>query len=136
MEINITSLLETDLFAFSHSAHEGGENAGRNTWNAAKDEAATAPLLQTPEQLDAMRGWAKRSGGWNKEEIAAWDDCELNALFLQLIAGDVREAGWDCLDSEVWMKDGDLMDSMTGERAENCLIFKTESGEIFYYLGE
>lgn len=134
MEINITSLLEADLFRFSHSAHEGGENAGRNTWNAAKEEVATAPLLQTPEQLQALRDYVRGFGAWDKEEIDAWDEVECNALFLQLIAGDVREAGWDSLDYAEWGDCGDLKDARTGERAEPGNIFRTDEGSIYYSL--
>lgn len=91
MYIDITSLLEMDCFALSHSRMEGGQDAGRNTWNASKEQADETPLLDTKEKLQAMRDFARSSGGWDKEEIAAWDSRELNALFLQWIAGDVRQ---------------------------------------------
>jgi hypothetical protein len=90
MEIEITQLLETDMFTFSHSCAEGGENAGPETWNAALN--GPRPLLKTPEEFDAFRDFVKDSGGWDDEEIAAWDENELQALFLQWIAGDTREA--------------------------------------------
>ena len=89
MEINITHLLETDLFPFSHSRAEGGENAGPNTWNAALN--GPRPLLNTPEEFEAFREHVGEFGAWSEEEIAAWDDNECQALFLQLISGDVRE---------------------------------------------
>ena len=38
-----------------------------------------------------MRDFARSSGGWSADEIAAWPDEELNALFLQWVAGDTRE---------------------------------------------
>ena len=91
MEIEITSLLDLDQFSLSHSAAEGGQNAGRDTWNAAKEQAAETPLLDTPEKLQAMREFARASGGWDAEETAAWSEQEVNALFLQWIAGDCRE---------------------------------------------
>lgn len=89
MEINITHLLETDMFEFSHSRAEGGENAGQDTWNAALK--GPRPLLNTPEEFEAFRDFAKSTGGWDREEIAAWDENESQALFLQFIAGDVRQ---------------------------------------------
>lgn len=89
MDINITSLLGTDMYEFSHSAAEGGENAGRNTWKAALE--GPRPLLNTPEEVEAFRGYVKKFGAWDYEEIAAWDENECQALFLQFIAGDVRE---------------------------------------------
>jgi hypothetical protein len=91
MEINITSLLETDQFPLSHSIAEGGQDAGRETWQASLSAASETPLLDTPEALEAMREFARSSGGWDAEEIATWSDQELNALFLQWIAGDCRQ---------------------------------------------
>lgn len=92
MEINVTRLIETDMFPFAHSCAEGGQNAGSETWQASQDHAATLqpPLLATPEELQAMRDFARSSGGWSEEEIAAWTDDHLNALFLQWVAGDTR----------------------------------------------
>lgn len=91
MEIEITALAENDLFPLSHSRAEGGENAGRNTWQASLEAAGETPLLDTPEKLDAMRDFARSSGGWDAEEIAAWTPQEINALFMQWIAGDCRD---------------------------------------------
>jgi hypothetical protein len=89
MEINITHLLETDLFPFSHSRAEGGENAGQDTWNAALN--GPRPLLTTPEEFEAFRDFAESTGGWDEEEVTSWDENECQALFLQFISGDVRE---------------------------------------------
>ena len=91
MEIEITSLASSDQFALSHSAAEGGQNSGRETWQASLAAAEDTPLLDTPEKLEAMRDFALSSGGWNEEEVAAWSAQEVNALFLQWIAGDCRE---------------------------------------------
>jgi len=91
MEIEITSLLEMDCFALSHSRAEGGDTACRDTWNASLEQAEETPLLDSPEKLDAMRDFARSSGGWGSEEIATWDAQKVNALFLQWIAGDVRQ---------------------------------------------
>lgn len=78
-------------FALSHSQAEGGQNAGQETWNASKEQARETPLLDTEEKLEAMREFARESGGWTREEIAEWDAEGINALFLQWIAGDVRQ---------------------------------------------
>lgn len=91
MEIDITTLTDTDQFPLSHSRMEGGQNAGRNTWHASLEAAEDTALLDTPEKLHAMRDFARESGGWNEEEVDAWSDLEVNALFLQWIAGDCRE---------------------------------------------
>lgn len=102
MEINITSLLETDMFEFSHSRAEGGENAGQNTWNAALKGPRL--LLQTPEEFEAFRDYVKGFGAWDEEEIAAWDENECQALFLQMIAGDVRQCPGTLEDVEITMQ--------------------------------
>jgi hypothetical protein len=130
MEINITSLLSEDVFNYSHSAFEGGDNAGRNTWNAAKERSQDEPLLTTPKQLDALRDYVKGFGAWTEEEIAAWDDNECNALFLQMVSGDIREAGADSLENIDWE------DYKERAEAGNCSsnLFKTKQGEIFYSL--
>lgn len=93
MEIEITSLLEMNAFELSHSRMEGGDMAGPNTWQAALSLAdeTDPPILDTEEKLQAMRDFARASGGWDDEECAAWSPQEVNALFLQWIAGDVRQ---------------------------------------------
>lgn len=142
MEININQLIESRAPIYSHSVHEGGEDAASNTWNAAKKTAAATPILQAPEQLDAMRKWARSSGGWTKEEIATWDDCELNALFLQLVAAETREAGWDSLEDAQWTEDGELIGrflDMPEEEwgpAECSNIFRGTDGNIYFSLYE
>ena len=94
MQINITSLLSLDMYPLNHSQHEGGQDAGRNSWKASQETAAEIqpPLLDTEEKLQAMRDFARESGGWTQEEIEAWPPEEVNALFLQWIAGDTRES--------------------------------------------
>jgi hypothetical protein len=131
MEIEITTLSEMNCFTLSHSAYEGGENAGQNTWNASKKESENTQLLNTPEKLQAMRDFARESGGWNREEITAWSDNELNALFLQWIAGDVRELGADSLDEIDWEE----AEEMQSEGQASSNIFKADDGKIYFYLG-
>ena len=121
-----------NCFTLSHSIAEGGENAGQNTWNASKKQALnSSPLLNTPEKLQAMRDFTRESGGWNREEIAAWSDNELNALFLQWIAGDVRELGADSLDEIDWEE----AEEMQSEGQAPSNIFKGDDGKIYFYLG-
>ena len=102
MEIDITSLVNMDCFQLSHSICEGGQDAGQKTWNASKLQAAETPLLDTEEKLQAMRNFARSSGGWTAEELTEWTDQELNALFLQWIAGECREAGAASLNEIDW----------------------------------
>lgn len=131
MHIEITSLLELDCFPLSHSAGEGGDNAGRNTWNASKEQAKETPLLDTEEKLEAMRDFARSSGGWTREEITAWSADEVNALFLQWIAGDVREAGADSLSEIDWEE----YESQASEGRISSNLSHGEDGRIHFYLG-
>ena len=131
MYIEITSLIELDCFPLSHSRAEGGENAGRDTWNASKDQAKETPLLDTEEKLEAMRDFARSSGGWTREEVEAWSAEEINALFLQWIAGDVREAGADSLEEIDWNE----YESQASEGRISSNLSKDDDGRIYFYLG-
>lgn len=90
MELNITAFVrEQDMFDFSHSAAEGGHTAGTDTWRAAIAASPTY-MFVTDDTRDDIREWAAAFGAWEREEIDAWSDVELNALVLQFAAGDVR----------------------------------------------
>ncbi len=54
-------------------------------------EERQTPLLDTAEKLQEFRGWLKPWGAWDDAQIEAMNNQELNALFLQWIAGDCRE---------------------------------------------
>lgn len=132
-EIDITDFFNSaDAFEFSASVAERGENAGKETWNNAKEEGTRAPLLTTPDQIQALRDHVKEFGAWSREEIEAWSSVECNALFIQLVSGDMREAGLD--------QDPDDQDWQEYEkRAErgNCPgnIYRGDDGRVYYYLG-
>lgn len=102
-EIDITALVshpEFDPWQLSNSRANLGDDAGRITWrNSCALAKATAPCpLDTEEKRAAFRDFVKDSGGWSDEEIAAWSDEELNALFIQWVAGDIRECFGDDVD--------------------------------------
>jgi len=133
MEIDITAFFENcDAFEFSASVMERGQNAGRETWNNAKEEGARSPLLITPEQLDALRKHVKEFGAWERDEIDDWDAEQCNALFIQLVAGDMRKAGLDndpdAFDWEEYERRAEL-----GDCSSN--LYKTDEGKVFYSLG-
>ena len=131
MEINITRFFnEADPSDFSASRAERGEHAGRETWNAAKDEGADSPLLKTEEELAALRSYVKDFGAWDDEEIAAWDAVECNALFIQLVSGDIRETGmfagdeWDWAEYERGAERGNWSGN----------LYRADNGDVFYSL--
>jgi hypothetical protein len=137
MEINITSLLDLDAFDLSHSQMEGGPNAGPNTWKASLSQAEETPLLDTPEKLQAMRDFARSSGGWDQEEIDAWTPTEINALFLQWVAGDIRQCPGtsgdraDSLEEIDWQATQEMQEE---GRIPSCL-YRADDGTIYFYLG-
>lgn len=91
-----------------------GDNAARITWQAAKD--ADFLLLDSPDKLEAMRAWAKSSGGWGAEEIAAWSPVELNALFIQLVSSDMRA----------------MCEPLNGD--DGSALFEGVDGQVYYCL--
>lgn len=118
MELNITAFVrEQDMFDFSHSAAEGGQGAFRDTWRAAIAASPTY-MFVTDATRDDIRDWAAALGAWEREEIDAWSDVELNALVLQFAAGDVRamEARDD-----------------NGEPEGN--VYRADDGGWFMYIG-
>lgn len=133
MEIDITALFnEQDAFNYSHSRAEGGTRAGENTWRAAKERAASEPMpLTTPEHFDALRQWAKETGAWDESERNAWTDEDCNALFIQLVSGDMREAGLDNdPDDDAWLAYTER--AQNGEISGN--IFQAADGKVYYEL--
>jgi len=134
MEIDITRFVtESDPYEFSASQHEMGGSAGEITWNNAKQAGADSPLLETEEQLQALRDHVAGYGAWDSDEIAAWSDSECNALFIQIISGDMRESGMDSCDMAEFDWAEYEKDSNAGEIPGN--IFRGDTGLIYYYLG-
>lgn len=98
IKANVTRMFSNiDPCNVSASKAELGPSAARLTWDNAMRIAGQAPSwLESPieDACEAMRAWAKESGGWEPEEIAEWSEQECLALFVQNIAGELRT----CLD--------------------------------------
>lgn len=129
-QINITRFYaEACPMDYSASVAEIGENAGRYTWQAAKDDAQEYNFLDTDEKRQAFRDWIKPYGAWDDSEIAAWDDTELNALFIQWIASDIRE----CLERDVddiWANYQEMAE--TGTVPSN--LYRDDDGQVYFSL--
>lgn len=126
MEINITRFFDAAApMDYSASVAEIGNNAGADTWRAAMDDAPDYALLITNDQLQAMRDHITGYGAWDAQEIAAFTDQELNALFMQLISSDIRESTY--LESRDWT-------GYENDENECHCIFKNDE-DIYYYLG-
>lgn len=133
-EIDITEFVTYgETWEFSGSIATHGPDAGPNTWRASLEEAKRTPLLTTEEQLDAMRQWAKETGAWDCAERAAWPPDEINALFIQLVSGDMRDTGLDNVDLEDFDWEAYRAEAEQGQISGN--IYRAGDGRIFYYLG-
>jgi hypothetical protein len=131
VEIDITDFFKTaETWNLSGSIATHGSNVARDTWNNAKQEARESPLLKTPDELDAMRKWAKSTGAWSKTEISAWSDEELNALFIQLVTGDMREAEFEDTDFEDI--DWEAYEAKAQEGKISGAIFKGIDDRVYY----
>lgn len=132
MEINVTSyfLAEIEPSDFSGSVLEKGENAGKITFNNALEESESLMLLDTDEKIEAVKQHFI-SMGMEEEEINACSNVEINATFLQLISGDIREGSEYLEQSPIDWVGYENDDS--GQLAGN--LFKGIDNEIYYYVG-
>lgn len=130
MELNITRFFNNAApMDYSASVAEIGADAGRVTWTAAMDDAADYNVLPDENARAAFREYVKGFGAWSDEEIFGWSDQELNALCMQMIAGDMRESGLD-LDADNADWEAYEADDRLSHR-----IFRADSGEIYFYIG-
>ena len=114
---------------YSASVAEIGANAGRDTWNAACEDSEDYMILDTEDKREAFRSFVRSSGGWDANEIAAWSDKELNALCLQWIAGDMREAGIEASWTPAQWAEYETDEST----AHN--IYRGDDGKVYFYCG-
>lgn len=128
MEIDITDFFNNCApMDYSASCAELGDSAGADTWRAACDDAPDYDLLDSDEKRQAFREHIAGYGAWGADEIAGFSDLELNALLMQFIAGDIREADLDgtATDWEAYEADD--------SQAHN--IGRGDDGRVYYYLG-
>jgi hypothetical protein len=93
MELDVTHMVEDEdeMPMLSGSQAELGKDAGKITWRNSQDYARRHPLLKTDEHRDAARRHFKAYGAWSEEEIAAWDEAELQGMTVQDAACAIRE---------------------------------------------
>lgn len=137
MEIEITSYFQTAAPRdYSASVAEIGANAGPDTWRAACEDAPDYPFLDTEEKREAFREFVKSSGGWTREEIAAWSDSELSALLLQWISGDVREMFPAYREaSEITAEDWTAAEALQRDGTAPGNIYRGDNGRVYFYAG-
>lgn len=123
MEIKITKFFDLEPSDFYGSVMSHGLDAAKMTWNGALLEAKNTPLLETPDQILAVRLHLKHMGF--SEDSMTMPEIEIQALFLQLIAADLLENPLD-EDDENNHEDSDNSGSS---------IFKAGK-DYYFYAGE
>ena len=137
MELNITQFFnECTPMDYSASIAEIGNDAGKTTWQAAKDDSSDYMLLDTDDKRDAFRSFVQSSGGWTEDEIAAWSDIELNALLLQWIAGDIREGfEWEHERPED-VSEWEWYEQLANDGSVSGRLFKSDNNQVYFYIGD
>ena len=131
MEINITAFFtEATPKFYSASCAEMGDSAGTIIWHNANLASMDWQMICTDEQKEAFRTYVKSFGAWDESEITSWSDQELNALFIQLISGDMREGGL-CAGA-----DWDEYQAASEAGQVSGRIFKADDGEVYYQIGD
>ena len=131
MEINITKFFTEEACPrnYAASAAEMGQDAARITWEAAKEDAGFFQFIDTPEKIEAFKAFVLDSGGWSQDEIDAWSVREINALFLQWVAGDIREClEWDV--DDIWA----TYEEMAEAGQVPSRLFRTDDA-VYFSLG-
>jgi hypothetical protein len=136
MELNITAVWQSIApMDYSASRAEIGQSAGPDTWRAACDDSSDYPILDTEEKRAAFRVFVRSSGGWDDDEIKAWSDSELNALCLQWIAGDIREACQGCKGSTSGFN-WEEYEAGAESGQNSSRLFRAEDGSIYFDISE
>ena len=133
MDINITAFFnDCNSHDLSGSVATHGQNVGLTTWLACKDSAEkmAPPLLNTQDQYKAFTLHMDSMGFSEAGTMTDWPLVELNALFLQLIAGDINEN--EHLDSDLLECD---FVAYEGDESTSGSIYQGDDGQIYYYIG-
>jgi hypothetical protein len=132
VELNITRFFnDAAPMDYSASIAEIGNDAARSTWRAACDDSEDYPMLDSDEKREEFRHYIESFGAWSEDEIAAWSNQELNALLIQMVSGDIREASLDTDEPDWAQYQKDSEDGRISGR-----IFKGDDSQIYYYVGD
>lgn len=108
MEINISILIESDFNPHDvyGSAMTHGENAASDTWSAALEYTEVLPNFFDTEEKEAAFYDYVIGLGFSSDDVDCWGPMDFAVLFLQLVAAEMVEAGfdpqnpdWDLLDA-------------------------------------
>lgn len=129
--VDITRFLSEECMRdYSASIAELGPTAGADTWQACKDNAPNWNPIPADE-FDYFREWLAHWGAWERAEIAAMPDTDLQALCLQWIAADARECGADAPGAD-WES---IRDRQENGQAPSS-IYRADDGRIYWECNE
>lgn len=123
MNIKITHLLDHNLTDYSASAMELGDRAGSITWNNALNSGLC--FFTNEIERNDLCDYIETFGAWSIAEIWSWADKELNALVLQLIAGDLRE----------YLSAKEKPDFARWQENHGGRIYAGDDNQFYYYIG-
>lgn len=132
IKANVSVMFETiEPWDVSNSVANLGRRCAKLTWgNAMRIAFRHEEWLLTPieDACEAMRGWAKETGAWDREERDAWTIPECLALFVQNIASEVRNLTND---------ENDLAECLDNENQENVGYYHIvgDAVHVDYYAG-
>lgn len=133
MELNITKFFnEACAKDYQASIAEIGENAARDTWQAAIDDSPVY-MFVNDDTRDDIQAHFRAYGAWSEDEIKAWSDIELNAILIQDIAGSIREF------RELAEGDWEEWEELCNAGTCSSRLFGGDlsvNGEIYFYIGE
>lgn len=130
MEINVTHMVADcdNMIELSGSVMEHGRDAGRITWNNAKEYGRDHPLLTTDDMRDAARDHFRDYGAWSRDEINAWSNEELDAIMCQDVAAAIREMETANGDYDEYMR-------LCEQGTLSGRLYRDDTGQWWFYLG-
>lgn len=117
MEINISVLIESDFnpHDFYGSVATHGENVADLTWSAALEYAEVLPnFFDTEEKEAAIRRYIISTGLWAEEDYDDYGAMDVAALFLQLVAAEMVDYGFDPQNPDWYILDSSGSDVFGG----------------------
>lgn len=136
MEIDITDLLARhakDRIRYASSQAEYGLNVAKDTFDNSCELAQKEPPLRTVAELEALIDHLTSMGFSESPDLRDRPLYELNALFIQLVMGDLFEMG-DPDPTPEGLSDPDLLKAQR-EGLYPSNISVGDNGRIYYYLG-
>ena len=132
-DVDVTPLFRAGAWhpsRFSASQAEQGPSAGPDTWRRAMEQAAAEPLMAARHaELEPFRNYMRGFGAWTDTEIDAWTPQHCNALLIQCVAADMREAGFTPGGRRDWRRY--RADSQAGRISGNLY---PRRGRVFFTL--